>query len=180
MKNWRTLSRESALDYGKFLKVETHKVEFDNGTVIDDWPWVITPDYVNVLAETIDGTYIVFRQQKYALEEEALSIVGGYVEPGEDPLTAIRRELMEETGYEATEWISLGTYAVDANRGFCRASFFFSRGARRVADPNADDLEHLEMHLFSKDQLVEALKAGRFAVMPWVATVALSLPYIER
>ena len=179
VKNWRTLSRETILDTGKFLKVETHKVEFDDGTIIDDWQWVVAPDYVTLLAETREGTYIVFRQQKYALEEVALSVVGGYIEPGEDPLPAAKRELMEETGYEADEWIELGTYAVDANRGVCKGHLYFARGAHRIQDPDADDLESYEILYLSKDELIEATKAGRFAVMSWAAAAALSLPHIK-
>ena len=179
MKNWCTLSRETVLDSGKFLKVETHKVEFDDGTVIDDWQWVVTPDYVTLLVETREGTFIVFRQQKYALEEEALSVVGGYIEPGEDPLPAAKRELLEETGFEADEWIELGTYGVDANRGFCKANLYFARGAHRIQEPNADDLEAYEILFLTKEELIDATKAGRFAVLSWAATVALSLPHIQ-
>ncbi len=178
MKNWRTLSRETVLDAGKFLKVEMHKVEFDDGTLIDDWPWVVAPDYVNIVTETHEGTYIVFRQQKYALEEAAYSIVGGYVERGEDPALAARRELMEETGYEAEEWIELGSYVVDANRGFCKGHFYFAKGARRIQDPDANDLEAYEILFLTKDELLQAVTDGRFAVISWAAAVGLALPHI--
>jgi len=117
--------------------VEYHQVEWPNGKVIDDWAWVVTPDYVNVVTETEDGRLLCFRQIKYALDRPALAVVGGYMEPGEDPLAAAKRELREEAGYEAAEWVSLGSYAVDANRGMGTGYFYLARRARFVGKPRA-------------------------------------------
>ena len=63
MKNWKTLKKETALDCGKFLKVEYHCVEFDDGTTIPKWPWVITPDMINVVVQREEGDFIVYHRQ---------------------------------------------------------------------------------------------------------------------
>ena len=62
MQSWKTLSRRTILDYSQFLTVEEHAVELPDGRVISDWPWVITPDFVNVVAQAEDGRYLCFRQ----------------------------------------------------------------------------------------------------------------------
>jgi ADP-ribose pyrophosphatase len=175
MQPWKTIARHIVLNYGKFLTVENHTVELPDGQVISDWPWVVTPDYVNVLAMTEDGQYLCFRQTKYALEGTSLAPVGGYLEPGEEPLAAAQRELLEETGYEATEWVSLGRYAVDANRGAGVAHLFLARGARWVAKICADDLEEQQLLHLSRLEVEAALAAGEFKVLPWAAVVALGL-----
>ena len=72
MDSWTTLSRETVLDRGKFLRVEDHTVALPDGRVIEQWPWIITPDYVNVVAVTEDGRFICFCQVKYGLEGETL------------------------------------------------------------------------------------------------------------
>jgi len=84
MKPWKTLSRRTILDYSKFLVVEEHTIELPDGRIIDDWPWVITPDYVNVTAVTENGLFLYFRQTKYCVEGTSLAPVGGHIEPGED------------------------------------------------------------------------------------------------
>ena len=81
MQPWKTLSRQIVLDHGKFLTVEDHTVELPDGQVISEWPWVITPDYVNVFVVTEDGEFLCFRQTKYGVEGFTLAAVGGYVEP---------------------------------------------------------------------------------------------------
>ncbi len=60
MQSWNTLSRRTILDHSKYLVVEDHAVELPDGRVIQEWPWIITPDYVNVAAVTRDGRFLCF------------------------------------------------------------------------------------------------------------------------
>ncbi len=178
MDAWITRSKKTLLTFGKFLRVEQHVVELPDGRVIDDWPWVIGPDFVNVLAETEEGDFLVFRQGKYGLEGESLAPVGGYIEPGEEPLAAAQRELLEETGCQAGEWIDLGRYRVDPNRGVGIGYLYLARGARRVAETSGDDLEKQVLFTMSLEELTAAALSGQFQSMAWMTNVALALLYL--
>jgi ADP-ribose pyrophosphatase len=180
MQPWKTRSRRTILDSGKFLKVESHTVELPGGQVIPDWPWVITPDYVNVVALTEAGEFLCFRQTKYAVDGTSLAPVGGYLDPGEDPLAAAQRELKEETGYEAPDWVPLGRYVVDCNRGAGVAHFFLARRARWVAPAAADDLEEQQLLRLGRAEVEQALLDGEFKGLPWTAALALALFWLDR
>jgi len=181
MKSWNTLARTQVLRRGKFLTLEDHTVELPDGRVIEGWPWLLMPDYVNIMAETPGGEFVCFRQTKYAIGDgTSLAPVGGYVEPGESPGNAARRELLEETGYEAAEWIPLGSYVADGNRGGGVAHLFLARGALKTGTPGSDDLEDQELLLLTRPELEEALAAGEFKVLAWGANVALALIQIDR
>lgn len=175
MQNWKRLSRRTLLNHSRYLIVESHTVELPDGQIIQDWPWLITPDFVNVAAITADNFYLCFRQTKYSVSGTSLAAVGGYLEPGEEPLDAARRELREETGYEAPEWVSLGQYSVDGNRGAGMAHLFLARGAFRVAEAGADDLEEQQLLLLSRAEVKKALANGEFKVLPWTTIMALAL-----
>lgn len=177
METIRTLHKSPLLTVGdgRFLRVEQHAVQFADGTVIDDWPWIITPEFVTITAVLNDGRILCFRQAKYAAGGLTFGIPGGYLEPGEDPLACAQRELLEETGCSATHWTALGNYAVDANRGNGRAHFFLATGVSWQQPKDADDLEELETLLLSADEVRTALAAGEFKVLPWAACVALAL-----
>jgi ADP-ribose pyrophosphatase len=179
MKPWKTLSRERILDHSPFLQVESHTVQLPDGRIIHDWPWVITPDYTNTVVVTTAGQYLCFRQRKYSVEGISLAPVGGYREPDEDPLLSAQRELLEETGYVAPEWIDLGHYPVEGNRGAGTAYFYLALGAHRVAERDADDLEEQELLFLSRDEMLAALDAGQFKLLPWVSIVALALRHTE-
>lgn len=178
MQPWKTLSRKTILDLGKFLKVERHEVELPDGRKIIDWSWVIIPDYVNVVAVTPENKFICFRQVKYAVEGTSLAIVGGIMESGEEPLEAVKREMREETGYESERWISLGDYSVDANRGAGRGHLFLALDSVKVTEPQSDDLEEQELLMLTKDEVLSALKAGEFKVLSWAAAVALAVAHL--
>jgi ADP-ribose pyrophosphatase len=175
MQPWKVRAREVVLSQPPYIVVENHTVELPDGRVIPEWAWVITPDFVNVAAVTEAGEWLCFRQTKYAVAGTALAPVGGYLEPGEDPLAAARREMLEETGYASDDWLALGSYAVDGNRGAGNGHLFLARGARRVADIHADDLEEQELLLLSRDEVAAALARGEFKVLPWAANMALAL-----
>ena len=179
MKTWKTLSRSPILTVSKFLAVENHVVELPDGRVIADWPWVITPDYVNIAAVTPEGRFLVFRQVKYAVEGSSLAPAGGYLEPGEDALLGAQRELREETGYAAPDWESLGTYRVDANRGAGMAYFFLAREARRVTERDADDLEEQHLLELTRAEIKLALEQGEFKVLAWMAIMALAVERLK-
>ncbi len=175
MKTWETVDRRIILDLGKFLVVENHGVRLPDGRMIKDWPWVITPDYVNVVAVTEEGKFLFFRQTKYAVEGVVMAPVGGYIEKGEEPLPAAKRELLEETGHEAAAWVDLGRYAVDGNRGAGTAHLFLALGTKKVRERQTDDLEHQELVMLTRSEVEAALSSGEFRVLAWGAIVALAL-----
>ncbi|MBG0770845.1 MAG: NUDIX hydrolase [Anaerolineaceae bacterium] len=175
MESWKTIKREPILDLSPFLKIEQHSVVLPDGQVIDKWPWIITPDFVNIAVITTEGDYLVFRQTKYSVKGTTLAPVGGYIEPGEEPLAAAKRELLEETGFAAEHWENLGEFSVDGNRGNGIAHFFLAREAHSVAERDADDLEEQEMLFLSRAEVEAAVARGAFKVLPWQTVMALAL-----
>lgn len=177
METWKTVARTPVLwsGDGRFLQVEHHTVQLPDGRCIEEWPWVITPDYVNVVVITVEGLFLLFRQPKYAVAGLSLAIVGGYLESGEDPLQAAQRELLEETGYQAPDWTALGQFVVDGNRGCGTAHLFLARNAVAVQPINADDLEEQLLVQLTRDEVMVALRQNEFKVLAWGAAVALAL-----
>ena len=176
---WETLSRKTILNQGKFLKVESHTIKLPNGEIIPDWPWLIIPSAAIVLPVTGDGKFLVFRQTKYAVEGSSLAPVGGMLEPDEPPLAAAKRELLEEMGYEAAEWVHLGDFILDPNRGIASMHLYLALNAKQVAQPDSDDLEDQEILSLSKSELENALKTGQFKVLSWSAVAAMALNHLN-
>jgi len=69
------------------------------------------------VALTEDGKIVCLPADQVQRRWHLPGAMGGYLEPGEEPMAAARRELREETGYEARTGPALGHFQVDANRG---------------------------------------------------------------
>ncbi len=179
LRPWKTLSREIILNHNKFLSVENHVVELPDGRIIPDWSWVKIPDAAIVLAMTEDERFICFRQTKYAVEGNTLATVGGMIEENEDPLVAAKRELLEETGYVAEEWISFGKYILDPNRGVADMHLYLALGAKIVTEPIIDDLEDQELIFLNRDEIEKALSSGEFKILTWATVISMSLLYLD-
>jgi 8-oxo-dGTP pyrophosphatase MutT (NUDIX family) len=176
---WETVSRKTILEHSKFLTVENHVVKLPDGHVIPDWAWLIIPNAAIIVAMTEDHRFLCFRQTKYAVQGTTLAPVGGMLETGEEPLEAAKRELLEETGCESSDWVSLGSYILDPNRGMATMYLFLALNARQVAEPDSDDLEDQELLFLTRDEIETALLAGEFKIVAWSAAVSLSLNYIS-
>ncbi|MBW6472894.1 MAG: NUDIX hydrolase [Anaerolineaceae bacterium] len=179
LRPWKTLSRETILNHNKFLSVENHVVELPDGRIIPDWSWVKIPDASIVLAMTEDEQFICFRQIRYAVEGTTLATVGGMIEENEDPLEAAKRELLEESGYAADEWVRLGKYILDPNRGVANMHLFLALGAKQVSEPIIDDLEDQDLILLSHEEIEKALLSGEFQILTSTVVISMSLNYLH-
>jgi ADP-ribose pyrophosphatase len=182
MQPWETISRRTILDVSRFLRVESHEIQLPDGQRIYDWPWIITPDFVNIVAVTPQGKFILLRQTKYSIQGVGLAPIGGYIEPDEVPLSAAKRELLEETGYISDDWTHLGSYVVDGNRGAGTAHIFLAQNAvlPQVVDSctQSDDLEEQELIVLDRDEVITTMMNHEFKVLPWVTAIALSLHHL--
>jgi ADP-ribose pyrophosphatase len=101
-----------------------------------DQPYYVieTTDYATIVPISPDGMVLFVRQYRPALEAFTLELPSGHVDIGEQPVDAVRRELREETGFEALELTSLGSLAPDTGRMGNQLWAFVAK-AKRVAAP---------------------------------------------
>lgn len=118
------------------------------------------PEWINVIALTADGQVPMVRQYRFGIEQLTLEIPGGMCDPDEEPLTAARRELKEETGYEADEWIELGWVHPNPPLQNNRCYTFLARGARKTAEPQPDPNERFEQLLVPFDDVTRRMREG--------------------
>lgn len=186
IKPWEILNRRELFHDPPWVRLSVEQVRTSGGRILDNFYSVQLPEYAAVLAYTEDGNIVVERQCKHAVGEISLGFPAGYLELNEDPLEGASRELLEETGYAASVWRSLGSFVVDGNRGCGRAHLFLARGARPVAAPEQDDGEQIELILMKPHAVAEAFQKGQIrtlanaALAAWVAAPATMQAFSEQ
>ena len=131
------------------------------------------PGWVNVIATTPEGQVVLIRQWRHGIQGVTLEIPGGMVDPGEDPMAAGARELLEETGYQAAELIPLGW--VDPNPALFnnRCHTFWAQDAVWVHDARPEDTEDIEVLLTPRKDLPSLVASGRITHSLVVAALSL-------
>lgn len=118
------------------------------------------PGAAAVVALTDDGRVVMVRQYRYAPDAVFLEIPAGKLEKGEAALHCAQRELVEETGWRATQWAWLAP--VHPAIGFSneRIDVFIARGLEEVgACPDAE--EFVEVEIVAVADLIEAIRLGQ-------------------
>lgn len=112
-----------------------------------------------VVALTADDQVVLVGQWRFPFDAWSWEIPEGGAEDGEDPLVAIRRELQEETGYEAESWEALGpTVHLSNSHTSERAELFLARGLTQVgARPEGTEvLEVVEITIAEALSMVDS------------------------
>jgi ADP-ribose pyrophosphatase len=105
---FETLLKTETVFHGKLLNVRRDQVRLANGheTVRE---YIVHPGATLVIPLLDNGDLVMERQYRHPLRRAFIELPAGKIDPGEDPLTTGKRELLEETGYEAAEWRHLAT-----------------------------------------------------------------------
>jgi ADP-ribose pyrophosphatase len=174
IKPWKIL--ESTYLYSRF---RLDKCELPNGKILE--PIVLEfRAWANVLAITKDKQAVLVKQYRHGVQEVLLELPGGIVEDGEEPLAGIRRELLEETGYTASNIIEVGRLypnpALQTNQLYC----FLALDVEKVDEQNLDDGEDIEVQLISLGDLLLMVGNGDFPHALNIAVLFKALAYMDR
>ena len=122
-----------------------------------------SPDSANVVAITPKKELILVEQYRFGTQEITLELPGGMIEPEEDPLLGVQRELREETGFTGTDWTYLGK--VGSNPVFQNSYIhhYLLRDAQLTHPTQFDAAEDLRLHKIPLETAWDWLRAGKIA-----------------
>lgn len=172
---WQTETTHTVLDLPPWFRVVRDTVRLPNGRLVPDYYRIEAPDYVLVCARREDGAVLMERHYKQCLRKTILTSPAGGVDPGESPLQAAQRELLEETGFEAGRWSPLGSFVVDGTRGICTAHLFSASQLSKVAEPACCDMEEFDLLFMSPAQIAAGLTDGSIPLLPDLALLSVAL-----
>ncbi len=156
IKPWRKTGEEFL--HGGYQQIIRRTFERPGGRVAD-YEVRVVQDVVCVVAQTVTGTFLVARQFRPGPELVIDDLPGGGIEGGETPEAAARRELLEETGYEAGVIRYLAANPVSAYSTNRRHNLV-ATGCRKVGEPQNDLREEVEVVELTLDAFRAHLRTG--------------------
>ncbi|MBI3903465.1 MAG: NUDIX hydrolase [Nitrosomonadales bacterium] len=151
---------DSAVMYdGGFIKVRKDKAQLPDGSV-STREYIAHPGAVAILALLDNGKLLMERQFRYAPQREFIELPAGKIDPGEDILLCAQRELLEETGYIAREWMHLTTAWPCIGYSDERIEYFLARDLKHEGR-QLDEGEFLEVLELSLSDAIEWIRQGK-------------------
>lgn len=113
-----------------------------------------------VLARREDGLFVLERQYRVAVGETLLEAIAGGIEVAEQPDVAAKRELLEESGYEAKSLTYLGSFVMCPGTSEERHHIYFAEVSNTSQKQHFDHDENLEICLLSDQEIWEKISNG--------------------
>ena len=159
-RKWKVLKSENILRLGEWLSVRQECVELPSGKQIPTWFILEFPNWVNVIAETEDGHLVMIDQYRHAIGETHYEIVAGVIDPGETPLEAAKRELLEETGFGGGEWTEFMALSPNPTNHNNTSYTFLAKGVKQMDNAHQEATEDIQVHILTKDEVRWLLTSG--------------------
>jgi len=171
----KTIESETVYE-GRIIKVRSDRVTLVNGDV-SSREVVEHAGGVAVLPMFEDGTVLMVRQYRYPMERSLLELPAGKLEKGEDPLQCAVRELSEETGCTAEEFVYLGE--IYPSPGYCKEILYIylARGLKN-GKPHPDKDEFLSVEKYDIRELVEMIGRNELCDAKTVVGILKTMDYL--
>jgi ADP-ribose pyrophosphatase len=161
---WAEVSREVAFRCTLFDVIRTGRRPAEADARHSDFYVLDAHDWVTVVPVLEPGTaaesFLMVRQYRHGIEAITLEFPAGLVEPGEPPEAAARRELLEETGHEASALAHAATMGAAPAFMNNRCHVFIAWGLRRTRDQALDTGERIEFRSVPVDEVSRDMGTG--------------------
>ncbi|MDE5607355.1 MAG: NUDIX hydrolase [Muribaculaceae bacterium] len=155
-KKWKVTKSEYVVDR-PWLRARRDSVLLPTGVEYPEYYVLEYPDWVNVIALTAEGRFVMVEQYRHGLGAVQTELCAGVIEAGETPLEAAKRELAEETGYTGGTWEPFTTISGNPSTTNNLTHCFIASGVELTRPQALDSTEDISVKILSQMEVVSLL-----------------------
>lgn len=161
MKKWTTL-KSSYLFKTPFGNLRNDSCKLPNGNIIENYYVNEYSDWVNAVVITRDKKVVLVNQYRHAAGDFFLEVPAGKVDRGEEKTDAVKREVLEETGYASElDPILLGEFYVNPATQTNKVATYLITEAFNIKKQELDPTEQIDITLITISDMEEMIKNGK-------------------
>ena len=168
MKEERTIESKE-LYKGRVVQVRIDTVSLPNGRT--KMREIIVHPGAVAIVPLINKRVLLVEQYRKAIERRTLEIPAGTLEEGESPEECAKRELIEETGFNASQWDKLTSYYPSPGYSSEIIHIFKARGLEKVSDAEAE----LPIHYMDLEDVQTKIRTGEIKDSKTIIGVLIAL-----
>lgn len=155
--NWQILNSSYILKE-PWCTVRVDHVKLPTGVEIPQYYILEYPNWVNVLAITTDGKFVMVYQYRHGIQQRRYELPAGVCDPTDStPMEAAKRELLEETGYGNGKWQELTVLSANpgTHTNYCHC--FLAIDVEKISEQHLESTEDLEIALLTQEEVKNLL-----------------------
>lgn len=170
IKPWKIL--ESHITYeDKFIKLRTDRCLSSRGNTVEKYHVLEYNDWVNAVVLTENFDCVVLHEYRHGVGGVRLGFPSGGVEANEtNLLEAIKREVLEESGYTSENWIAVSSVEVNPAMQNNKIHSFLAYNAVATSTQNLDESEDIEIELVPFTELLRGVRTGTLSLQSLYVT----------
>ncbi|MBO4612483.1 MAG: NUDIX hydrolase [Bacteroidaceae bacterium] len=161
IKKWTLLNSEYLIRR-PWLTARRDHLQLPDGTDMPEYYVLEYPDWINIIAITKEGRFLLERQYRHGRGIVAFELPAGVIEDNETPLQAAQRELLEETGYTGGQWEHFMTLCPNAGACTNVSYTFLATGVEQTTTQHLEQTEDIAVYEMSRDEVFALLRDGQF------------------
>jgi ADP-ribose pyrophosphatase len=159
---WKKLS-STYVHTGPWATLRRDTCELPDGRINNGYYVLEYPNWSNAVAFTEEGKILMVRQYRHAAEIVSLELPGGVIEKGEDPADAIKRELLEETGYQFDEVEQIAIVYANPATGDNHTYCYIAKGGKKTQAQDLDEHEDIIVEEYTIAEVKQLLAENKIA-----------------
>lgn len=182
MESLRVIKFEKLNKPSEFISAEVYNCTLKNRETIKREKLLKNGERGNasvILPVTEERNVILTVEPKVFTEKTVgLSVPAGYINPGEYPLHAARRELMEETGYTVSDIYELGSFYQDTGISAAKIEYFLGLNAKKTGNTNFDKGEIIKTFICTYEEALSLIEMGYIQDINAIVALERSKKYL--